>query len=128
MSCDTLTQMNSKTGNKIETFYHYDQAASATDITFPHSNSLFYLALGANGECGEISDHIKKSIRDDGLFSVVTPKRRELILKEIGDTMWYLNKMARVLGSSLAEVAQMNIDKLRSRATRNKLRGSGDER
>ena len=95
-------------------------------MKFPGSDSLSFLALGVSGESGEIADHVKKSIRDDR--GVISDERRELILKEIGDVMWYLNKMTRVLGSSLEEVCKINVDKLTSRINRGKFKGSGDNR
>ena len=110
----------------MKTFTEYNEAAAKTDLEFPNSNELFYLALGLSGETGEVSDHIKKHIRDDN--GKLTPKRRELILKECGDILWYLNKLANQLNSSLGEVAEMNIKKLASRHKRNQIHGSGDER
>lgn len=40
----------------------------------------------------------------------------------------YIEMMAQMLGSSLNEVCQMNLDKLESRQKRNKIHGSGDYR
>lgn len=82
--------------------------------------------LGLSGEAGEAADKIKKILRDkDG---VVSDEDRELIVKELGDTLWYLAAIARYLGVPLSRVASGNIEKLESRYQRNKLHGEGDER
>ena len=116
----------------MDSFKQYNTATLKTDLEFKDSNQLFYISLGISGEAGEICDHVKKHIRDDN--GKMSEKRRELILKECGDVLsvefhwWYLNKLARTLGSSIGEVAAMNIKKLTSRHERNKLHGSGDNR
>lgn len=82
--------------------------------------------LGLVGEAGETADKIKKILRDkDGIPS---DEDRDLVTKELGDTLWYLAAIARYLGIPLSEVASGNIDKLESRFQRNKLHGEGDNR
>ena len=82
--------------------------------------------LGLVGEAGETADKIKKILRDkDG---VVSPEDRGLVVKELGDVLWYIASIARYLDVPLSEVASGNIDKLESRWQRNKLHGEGDER
>ena len=82
--------------------------------------------LGLVGEAGETADKIKKLLRDkDGEVSDVD---KELVIKELGDTMWYIASISRYLETPLSEVARGNLDKLESRWQRNKLHGEGDER
>ena len=82
--------------------------------------------LGLVGEAGETADKIKKILRDkDG---VVSPEDRGLVVKELGDVLWYIASIARYLDVPLSEVASGNIEKLESRWQRNKLHGEGDER
>ena len=82
--------------------------------------------LGLTGEAGETADKIKKILRDkDG---VVSDEDRDLIVKELGDTLWYIASIARYLGLDMSEVANGNIEKLESRWQRNKLHGEGDKR
>lgn len=82
--------------------------------------------LGLTGEAGEAADKIKKLLRDkDG---VISDEDRGLVIKELGDTLWYIAAIARYLGVPLSEVAAGNIEKLESRYQRNKLHGEGDER
>lgn len=42
--------------------------------------------------------------------------------------LWYIAAMSDDLGLSLEEIARMNLDKLRSRAARHRLHGTGDNR
>ena len=54
--------------------------------------------------------------------------RRQEIMKEIGDVLWYCATLSHDLGFDLEEVAQTNVDKLRSRMQRHRIAGSGDNR
>lgn len=61
-------------------------------------------------------------------FAMLTPARKELITKEVGDVLWYLSAICNELGISLAGAAMQNLSKLKDRTDRDALRGSGDER
>ena len=104
---------------------------------------LLYCALKLNGEAGELAEHVGKAMRDDGLAQVeatrdgvghdillgqLTPDRHQLIVKEVGDCLWYLSAICNELGISLAEAASFNLAKLKDRTDRDALRGSGDTR
>ncbi len=82
--------------------------------------------LGLAGEAGETADKVKKIIRDKGGYA--SEEDREMIIKELGDVLWYVANVARYLNVSLTEVAEGNIQKLSSRKKRNRLHGEGDER
>ena len=82
--------------------------------------------LGLTGEAGETADKIKKLLRDKN--GAVSDEDRELVIKELGDTLWYIAAIARYLDAPLSEVASGNIDKLESRYQRNLLHGEGDNR
>ena len=102
----------------------------AQDGTTP---ALAYVGLKLNGEAGEFAEHVGKALRDDGLLitdhlDAVLPERRKALLKELGDTIWYVAEGARQLGSSLRDVMLMNLEKVESRRARNATHGSGDER
>jgi NTP pyrophosphatase (non-canonical NTP hydrolase) len=73
-----------------------------------------------------VAEHAKKALRDDG--GEVTDERRQAMSKELGDVLWYVAQIATELGLELEDVAQANLDKLRSRQVRGVLSGSGDER
>jgi NTP pyrophosphatase (non-canonical NTP hydrolase) len=87
---------------------------------------LTYPALGLAGEAGEVAEHAKKAIRDDG--GVVTEERRRAMAKELGDVLWYVSQLASEVGLELEEIARANLEKLLSRQRRGVLSGSGDDR
>lgn len=66
--------------------YQLDARSTAVYPQSPGATML-YPALGLVGECGEVSEKIKKLIRDDD--NEMSPKRRESIKGELGDIMWY---------------------------------------
>ena len=101
----------------------YQERAEVTAI-YPNEYSIVYPALGLAGEAGEVADKVKKILRDgkSHLFY------EEDIAKELGDVLWYVAILARDLGYSLEEVAEMNLDKLIDRKIRDALQGSGDNR
>jgi NTP pyrophosphatase (non-canonical NTP hydrolase) len=53
---------------------------------------------------------------------------QEKIKAELGDVLWYLAAVAKEYNLKLSDVAQYNMDKLKDRAERGVLRGSGDNR
>lgn len=87
---------------------------------------LVYCVLGLNGETGEVAEKIKKIIRDED--GIMTDKKKQDIVKELGDVLWYVSQCCEELDISLEEVGLMNIAKLSSRKERNKINGSGDNR
>lgn len=108
------------------TFNDYQEKARSTAIYPNLGNNYVYPVLGLCGETGEISEKIKKVLRDnDGVIGV---EQKELIKKEMGDVLWYCSNLASELGLSMEEVAQTNIDKLQARKEKGVLRGSGDNR
>lgn len=102
------------------------QRLSRRTAEYPREAWLAYPALGLAGEAGEVAEHAKKALRDDG--GEVTTERRAAIAKELGDVLWYVAQLASELGLDLNEIAQVNLDKLLSRQRRGVLSGSGDER
>ena len=107
------------------TLNEYQEHALETAI-YPAENRIIYPTLGLTGEAGEVADKVKKIIRDN--HQEFTPEKKAEIMKEIGDVLWYCATLSHDLGYSLDEVAQTNVDKLRSRMERSKITGSGDNR
>jgi NTP pyrophosphatase (non-canonical NTP hydrolase) len=102
------------------------QQLSRRTAEYPRQAWLTYPALGLAGEAGEVAEHAKKAIRDDG--GLVTDGRRQAMAKELGDVLWYVSQIASELGLELEEIAQANLEKLLSRQRRGVLSGSGDDR
>ena len=105
---------------------HYQNGARAT-ARYPNvGQNPIYPTLGLTGEAGEVADKVKKVLRDQqGVFDLDT---RQAIKLELGDVLWYVAQLASELGFDLEDVAQANLDKLASRASRGQISGSGDQR
>ncbi len=91
-------------------FDDYQQLAARTlgrDRT--HEQQLANAALGLTGEAGEVAEVIKKH-----LFHA-TPLNQDALAKELGDCLWYIGAFATVLGLSMDDIAERNIEKLRKR-------------
>jgi NTP pyrophosphatase (non-canonical NTP hydrolase) len=132
--------------NGVSDFVLYQQTATQSAV-YPGQGTplgLAYVALKLNGEAGELAEHVGKAARDEGFFEFfgyadfvetgnplgasLAPERRELLIKEVGDVLWYLSAACNELGISLSAAAITNLEKLADRQERNVLRGSGDER
>lgn len=138
----------------INTFYRspffdtYQRIATKSAL-YPGQGTMLGLSYCAHklaGEAGELNEHFGKAMRDDGIFESevlqqniykttvqvsikpLTPARRDFLIKEIGDCLWYLSALCNELGISLFEAALTNLKKLRSRTERSTLQGSGDNR
>ena len=108
--------------SKIETFEDYKLAIDPL-VVYPRQTqieALQYVVLGLNGEAGEVAEQIKKAMRNDG--SEISPERLELLKKEAGDVLWYLTRLADELGTNLAEIAQLNVEKLSARKEQGNLK------
>ena len=100
-------------------FNEYQKIARSTAV-YPEEYKVVYPALGLCGEAGEVAEKVKKNIRDG--------KSLDGVGLELGDVLWYISALADDLGVTLEEVAQANVDKLKSRMERNKIKGDGDNR
>ena len=108
------------------TFEDYQDAVKRLAF-YPYAgHNIEYPVLGLCGEAGELANKVKKIQRDDN-NSISSSKRQDLI-KELGDVLWYVAACANELHVPLTEIAQLNIDKLFSREERGTLSGSGDTR
>lgn len=106
----------------------YQTSASSLAI-YPGQGDLMgimYCTLKLTGEAGEVSEKIGKVLRDKN--GVIDDETRLLLVKELGDVMWYIANLAKELGWDLADVANTNLEKLNSRRERGVLQGSGDNR
>lgn len=107
-------------------FSEYQEWTLGVD-RYPRTATRYtFLALGLAEEAGEVVGKIKKAIRDDD--GVITSERREAIKKELGDTLWYLSRLASECDITVQEVIDANVEKLTSRRERGTLQGSGDDR
>lgn len=121
-------------------FNDYQKATEETAIYHAYSERLngmptqvqiywtdmAYCVGKLNGEAGEVAEVFFKSLRDDA--GIIRSDRQEILIKELGDVLWYIARIARHLGTTLEEVAEENLDKLLGRKERGKLHGTGHDR
>jgi NTP pyrophosphatase (non-canonical NTP hydrolase) len=107
----------------MSSYKEFDAYQAFTDQTaiYPEDKGLEYVALGLASEAGEFAGKVKKMIRD-GAYDP------EAMAAELGDVLWYVARAADELEYFLSDVVKVNVDKLESRLSRNKLGGSGDYR
>ena len=107
-------------------FNTYQQESRSTAIYPEIRGSEVYPVLGLVNEAGEVAGKVKKIYRDgDGEYKV---SDLDALKGELGDVLWYLSQIATELGLSLSDIAETNLEKLRSRQERGVLGGSGDKR
>ncbi len=98
----------------------YETAAAATNnrdvqpvfgriISSDKHVDLLNGGLGIAGEAGEVADHIKKHFFHGARLD------RDKIIKECGDTLWYIAQVLNAVNSSVEEAMKLNIEKLRKR-------------
>jgi len=90
------------------------------------SPKWLYHAMGLSDEVGEVLGKIKKIFRDKG--GRIDRDEVDAIILEMGDVLWYMATLCHHLGIDFSEVPKRNIQKLSSRAIRDKIHGSGDNR
>ena len=113
----------------------YQHNATATAV-YPGRSSfwgLIYVSLQGASEAGEFAGKVAKLLRDDGA-QPMTPHtwlpadKREKMILEMGDELWYIAAKCNELGVTMEECARRNLVKLASRQVRGTLGGSGDDR
>ena len=106
---------------KIKKYDIFDQEKrKSTDLSFISK------VLGLAEEAGEVTGKFKKIYRDDN--GEISSEKKEEIIKELGDVLWYTATIARYLDVPFEEIANKNIKKLENRFQNNKIHGSGDNR
>ena len=107
-------------------FKTYQKKARLT-AQYPNlGQNYIYPTLGLVGEAGEVAEKVKKVIRDkNGIFD---EESKNGIKKELGDVLWYLSNLCNEFDFNLEDVASQNLEKLKLRAAKGKISGSGDDR
>lgn len=108
----------------------YSEAASRFAL-LPADEQMPWLQLAycvgkLNGEAGEAAEIVFKAFRGDA--GHLSDEQKAKLQKELGDCMWYIARIADLIGVSLEEVMKQNIEKLTDRKTRGVVHGYGDER
>lgn len=113
----------------------YQKKAMGTCL--PSCNNFSYMMLNLVGEVGEFAGKVAKEIRKDQWMingngkvlvgdAVEKEKLKHDLRAEAGDILWQLSGLCSVMGWSLEEVAQMNLDKLAARKVAGTIIGNGD--
>ena len=107
-------------------FNTYQKNARLT-AQYPNLGSNYiYPTLGLVGEAGEVAEKVKKVIRDKkGVFDNESKKG---LKKEMGDVLWYVSNLCTEFNFNLDDIALQNLEKLKLRAAKGKISGSGDDR
>jgi NTP pyrophosphatase (non-canonical NTP hydrolase) len=79
-----------------------------------HEPGLAPLVFGLVSEAGEIAGELEKAARH-GSRPATDQQVRQRLLEEAGDVLWNLTRLVDTLGSSLAEIADDNLARLRIR-------------
>jgi NTP pyrophosphatase (non-canonical NTP hydrolase) len=128
------------------TLNEYQEQAMTTCME--SSENFAYMFLNLVGEVGEFASKIAKAIRkkqvsigsntsigrncfmvrndNPAMLDFDVLAFDEELKKEAGDILWQLSGLCSVMGWSLEEVAQMNLDKLAARKAVGTIDGSGD--
>lgn len=114
---DCVKQRREK--GKMEMNYYQKKAKSTCKDT---AYNYQYLIMNLCAEAGEVAGKYAKYVRDGGFID------KFALAAEVGDVLWQVAVLADWLGFDLSEVADMNLEKLASRAERGKIGGSGDSR
>lgn len=91
------------------TFDEYQALAQRTSSTKTKPDKLLNGLMGLNGEAGECIDVLKKYLFQGHELD------EEKLIDEISDVLWYCAELASGLGTSLDDIAQHNINKLKKR-------------
>ena len=108
----------------------------AMDTCMDSCENDSYMLLNLVAEVGELAGKIAKGIRREeievceGNYLLNQNHRyddKDLML-EAGDILWQLAGLCKMMGWTLEDVAQANLDKLASRQQRGVIDGNGDHR
>lgn len=94
----------------IMTFAEYQASIITTHTHRP--DPLTYAILGVGGEAGEVLEAYKKAMRLGHPALLKISDNRFPLFDELGDTMWYVARTAKLLDISLEFIARMNMTKL----------------
>lgn len=114
------------------TLNEYQKKAMTTCMA--SSNNFSYMFLNLVGEIGEFASKVAKAIRKDKacidcdvlMMNGCQYNEVEELEKEAGDILWQLSGLCTVMGWSLEDIAQQNLDKLAARKEAGTIDGNGD--
>lgn len=90
-------------------FNEYQKLAETTAGKMNQEKRLANFAMGVAGEAGEVCDYLKKVLFHGHDLD------KDVLIKELGDVMWYVATLANTVDIDLEEIAERNIEKLKRR-------------
>ena len=131
-------------GEYEDAFQRYQEFTRATRVELYPDGLIGVMttALQKAAEAGEVAGKFAKSLRDDiiwqelaALGHVQTPicanipdERRNQILNELSDDMYYISEMCNHFGISILDLMEINVHKLAKRVANGTIQGQGDNR
>ncbi len=100
------------TSDESRDFVALSQRLVALDEKGANIERLMTGAIGLNAEGGEVMEIVKKLVFQGKSWNEETEYH---LKRELGDCMWYIMQCLIALDSSIEEVVDMNIDKLKKR-------------
>lgn len=85
-----------------------------------------YPTISLAGEVGELLNKLKKTLRDDN--GLITNKKRDECLDELGDIAWYFVMLCYELHIDPDSILEINVKKLRKRMQDNTIHDNGGPR
>jgi NTP pyrophosphatase (non-canonical NTP hydrolase) len=105
----TARMLARRTGDDVDANVYQRLAMRTANPALDVSQQLLNGALGLCGEAGEVADTLKKSLFQGHELD------RDVVLKELGDVLWYVAQLCEALGLNMATVMESNVEKLRRR-------------
>ena len=87
--------------------YEKEMKRTAGEFIKLDKKGLALGAMGISGEAGEVTDYIKKILFHEHELS------KDKLIEELGDVLWYITYLSKVIGVDLETIANRNIEKLR---------------
>ena len=104
--------VNAVTSDTSQDFIAFSDRVVQLDEKGANIERLLTGAVGINSEGGEIMEIVKKLIFQGKPWNEETTYH---LKRELGDVCWYITQCLIALDSSMEEVIEMNIDKLKAR-------------
>ncbi len=106
------TFVDAVTSDESRDFVALSDRLVALDEQGANIERLMTGAIGLNAEGGEVMEIVKKMVFQGKPWNKETSYH---LKRELGDCMWYIMQCLIALDSSVEEVVEMNIEKLKAR-------------
>lgn len=89
-------------------FSEYTRLAKRT-CTDLGEMDIYHFVLGITSEAGELASALKKHLAYGKDLDITN------VAEEIGDLMWFVSQLCRILNLDFDEILEANLDKLKAR-------------